>query len=53
MLSPGGITRINKLNRTKLQKTIVDFIENVVSARELVVERKNSFRKVIEDAEAV
>lgn len=53
VLSPGGITRINKLNRTKLQKPIIDFLENVVSARELVIERKNSFRKVIEDAEAV
>ena len=53
VLSPGGITRINRLNRTKLQKNVVDFIENVVSARELVVERKNSFRKVIEDAEAI
>lgn len=53
VLSPGGITRINKLNRTKLQKPIVDFLENVVAARELVIERKNSFRKVIEDAEAI
>ncbi|OOY44304.1 glutathione synthase [Solemya velum gill symbiont] len=53
VLSPGGITRINKLNRTKLQKRIIDFLENVVSARELVIERKNSFRKVIEDAEAI
>ncbi len=53
VLSPGGIARINKLNRVKLQKTILDFIENVVSARELVIERKNTFRKVIEDAEAI
>ena len=53
VLSPGGIARINKLNRTKLQKPIIDFLENVVSARELVIERKNSFRKVIEDAEAI
>ncbi len=53
VLSPGGITRINKLNRVKLQKNVLDFIENVVSARELVIERKNIFRKVIEDAEAV
>jgi len=53
VLSPGGITRINKLNRTKLQKHIIDFVENVVSARELVIERKNTFRKVIEDAEAI
>jgi glutathione synthase len=53
VLSPGGISRINKLNRTKLQKPIMDFIENVVSARELVIERKSAFRKAIEDAEAI
>lgn len=53
VLSPGGIARINKLNRVKLQKDIIDFIENVVSARELVIERKNTFRKVIEDAEVI
>lgn len=51
VLSPGGITRINKLNRVKLQQTILDFIENVVSSRELVLERKKIFRQVIEDAE--
>lgn len=53
VLSPGGIARINKLNRVKLQNHILDFIENVVSARDLVIERKNTFRKVIEDAEAI
>ncbi len=53
VLSPGGITRINKLNRTKLQKPIMNFVENVVQAREVVIERKNAFRKAIEDAEAL
>ncbi len=53
VLSPGGIARINRLNRTKLQVKVVDFIQNVISARELVKERKNAFRKVIEDAEAI
>ena len=53
VLSPGGIARINKLNRAKLQRNVLDFVENVVSARELVAQRKHSFRKVIEDAEAL
>ncbi len=53
VLSPGGITRINKLNRVKLQKLVIDFVENVVSAKDLVVERKNNFRKVIDDAEVI
>ena len=53
VLSPGGITRINKLNRQKLQTQVIDFVESVVSAKELVVSRKNQFRQVIEDADAV
>jgi len=53
VLSPGGIARINRLNRTKLQKKVIDFVENVVHAKELVIQRKNEFRKVIEDADAV
>lgn len=53
VLSPGGITRINRLNRVKLQTQVIDFIENVVSARERVIERKHAFRKAIEDAEII
>lgn len=52
VLSPGGITRINRLNRTKLQRQIMDFAESVVNAKEMVISRKNEFRKVIEDADA-
>jgi glutathione synthase len=50
VLSPGGITRINKLNRTKLQKAVIDFVEELVSSRERLIQRKHQFRKVIEDA---
>jgi glutathione synthase len=53
VLSPGGIARINRLNRVKLQKKVIDFVENVVHAKELVIQRKNQLRKVIEDADAV
>lgn len=53
VLSPGGITRINKLNRTKLQRNVIDFIENVVNAKELIVSRKNQFRKAIDDADSL
>lgn len=52
VLSPGGITRINRLNRAKLQRQVIDFAESVVSAKEMVISRKNEFRKVIEDADA-
>ena len=53
VLSPGGITRINKLNRTRLQYEVIDFIEKEVNAKEFVLNRKNQFRREIEDAEAV
>ncbi len=53
VLSPGGITRINRLNRTKLQTRVIDFVENVVATKEAVARRKDQFRKVIEDADAV
>jgi glutathione synthase len=53
VLSPGGISRINKLNRTQLQTKVIDFVENVVHTKELVIRRKTQFRKVIEDAELV
>jgi glutathione synthase len=53
VLSPGGITRINKLNRVKLQQQVIDFVESVVHAKDLIVNRKNRFRQVIEDADAV
>ncbi|CAM3585616.1 glutathione synthase [Parendozoicomonas haliclonae] len=53
VMSPGGITRINRLNRVKLQKPVVDFIEGVIRARENSINRKNSFRQLIEDADTI
>ncbi|MGK0291435.1 MAG: glutathione synthase [bacterium] len=53
VLSPGGIMRINQLNRVKLQKKIIDFAENVINAKEAMVSRKTAFRKVIEDANTI
>ncbi len=50
VISPGGITRINKFNRVKLQKNILDFAENVVSSKETAINRKRDLRKLIEDA---
>ncbi|MGR5145439.1 glutathione synthase [Photobacterium alginatilyticum] len=50
VLSPGGITRINRLNRTKLQREVIDFVESVVIAKEIGIARKNEYRQVIADA---
>jgi len=51
--SPGGIMRINKLNNVKLQKNIIDFVESVVNAKAVVAQRKNEFRKAIDDAHII
>lgn len=48
--SPGGITRINKLNRVKLQQNVLDFVEEVVSKKESSASRKKELKKEIEDA---
>jgi len=48
--SPGGITRINAFNRTRLQKKVIDFLEEVISARENAIERKKQFKRMIDEA---
>lgn len=53
VLSPGGIVRINSLNRTKLQIKVIDFLEQVISNKEMLANRKYSLRKAIEDAENI
>jgi glutathione synthase len=50
VLSPGGIMRINKLNRVKLQKDVLDFVEDVVNDREEAIARKRAYKKTVEDA---
>lgn len=47
VLSPGGIMRINKLNRVKLQTKVIDFIENVVNAKYTIETRKTEFTDAI------
>ncbi len=47
--SPGGISRINKLNGVKLQKKVIDFLETIVTSRKIAMERRKLFTKVIDD----
>ncbi len=53
VLSPGGITRINKLNRVRLQKQVMDFVESIVNAKDMMALRKSQFRQAIEDADTL
>jgi len=50
VLSPGGITRINRLNRTRLQAEVIDFVEAVIESREFHAQRRVGFRQVIDEA---
>jgi glutathione synthase len=48
--APGGIARINKLNKAKLQSKVIDFVEQLVQEKDMHIAKKASFRKMIEDA---
>ncbi len=50
VLSPGGIPRINKLNKVKLQRNVIDFVELMHKKRDDAISKKLSFRKAISDA---
>jgi len=50
VVSPGGITRINKFNRTKIQSKVIDFVENVVGHKEKAIDRKRDHKKLIDNA---
>ncbi len=49
VLSPGGIMRINKLNRVKLQAKVIDFIENVIKTKKNIQARQTEFTQAIAD----
>lgn len=50
VLSPGGITRINRFNRVKLQCDILDYIENHYRRVDVSMREKAEFRQLVRDA---
>lgn len=50
VMSPGGITYINKVYKIKLQEKIIKFIEDKVLERVSRLERRAKLRKTVEDA---
>lgn len=52
VLSPGGITRINKLNRVKLQEKVIDFVEDIVNIKEIALNKKLANRKTVQNAKS-
>ncbi len=50
VMSPGGITYINKVYKTKVQEKIIDFVEDKVLERVSAFERRQKLRKHVSDA---
>jgi glutathione synthase len=50
VMSPGGITYINKVNKTRMQEKIIDFIEDEVQVQSNAFLRKTKLRKAVQDA---
>jgi len=50
VMSPGGITYINKVYKTKLQVKVIDFVESKVIDKLQALDRRSRLRKTVEDA---
>ena len=50
VMSPGGITYINKVYKTKLQEKVINFVEDKVLERVNRLERRARHRKTVDDA---
>ncbi len=50
VMSPGGITYMNKVYKTRLQEKVIDFLESHVQQRVSAFDRLTRLRKTVEDA---
>ena len=50
VMSPGGITYMNKVYKTRIQEKVVDFIESKVLERNAAFTRKSDLRKIVDEA---
>ncbi|MFC7357153.1 glutathione synthase [Jejudonia soesokkakensis] len=50
VMSPGGITYMNKVYKTRIQEKIIDFVEDKVQERVNAFERRTKHRKHVKDA---
>ena len=48
VLSPGGIVNINRLNKTKLQRLFIDFVEQIYRKTENALIQKMAFKKEVQ-----
>lgn len=50
VMSPGGITYMNKVYKTRIQEKVMDFIEDQVQEKSVAFNRKAKLRKAVENA---
>ena len=50
VMSPGGMADINRLNKVKLQKNIVDYLEDTIKYKESITARLEEFKRSVKDA---
>ncbi len=50
VMSPGGVTYMNKTYKIKLQEKIIDFVEDKVAERINAFERRKKLRKFVDEA---
>ena len=52
VMSPGGITYINKVNKskTKIEEKVIDFVESKVVDKLQAFDRRSRLRKTVQDA---
>ncbi|NND61964.1 MAG: ATP-grasp domain-containing protein, partial [Flavobacteriaceae bacterium] len=50
VMSPGGITYMNKVYKTRVQEKVIDFVEDKVEERVNAFERRQKLRKHVKDA---
>lgn len=50
VMSPGGITYINKVYKTRVQEKVIDFVEDKVMERVKAFERRTKLRKHVDEA---
>ena len=50
VMSPGGITYMNKVYKTRIQEKVVNFMESKVLEREAAFLRKSNLKRVVDEA---
>lgn len=50
VMSPGGITYMNKVYKTRIQEKVIDFVEDKVEERVAAFERRQKLRKHVNEA---